>query len=176
MIKITIDSLMSAMRAMRDDVHTHYISTLGPEDICYNKGECHLRLTFHDTEDDAAPFLPPTRDHIDQILAFTAELPEDADVMIHCHAGISRSTATAIGVCCQQGMAPADALEHVKQLREPTLGRGYKVLPNRLMIRFFDEALGLEGELIKVVSDYYDGLPLIGVTTLPNRGGWNTSD
>jgi hypothetical protein len=49
------------------------------------------------------------------------------------------------------------------------------ILPNRRIVDFFDQELGLDGELMQVVEDYYAGLPLIGVTTLPNRGGWNTT-
>lgn len=175
MINITVSSLMSAMMSMRDDQFDYYISTIGPDDVCYNKGkEKHLLLSFHDIEDVSdSDFTAPTREHIKQILEFSETLPDEANLLIHCMAGISRSTATAIGVCCQKGMTPSDALSHVRNIREPTLKAGYMVLPNRLMIGYFDDELGLGGELVKVVQEYYDGLPLIGVTTLPNRGGWN---
>lgn len=177
MVKITITSLMSAMLAMRDDRHTHYISLIGPEESCYSKGDCHLWLEFHDTEDrDARQYIAPRREHIDKVLAFTKGLTDKDDLLIHCHAGISRSTAMAIGVACQHGMTPAEALAHIRQIREATLKPGYLVLPNRLMIEYIDDALSLGGELMKVVDEYYVGLPLIGVTTLPNRGGWNTTD
>ena len=163
---------MMAMKNGSD--HTKFISLVGPEDVVYNMGSNHLRLQFHDVEEPTRGFITPTLDHINQILKFSEEFTDDDDVLIHCQAGISRSTAVAIGICCQKGMSPKDALSHVRSVREPKLRKGYKVLPNRLIIAMFDEALGLNGELSEVIDDYYSSLPLVGVTTLPNRGGWNT--
>lgn len=177
MFKLTITSLMSAMYAMNEDKHSHYISLLGPKEHCLKKGTTHLRVDFDDVEKDSGGgWVVPTREHVDAILAHTKDLTDTDDLLVHCMAGISRSTAAAIGICCQHGMSPADALAHVRAIREPTLKKGYMVLPNRLIIRHFDDALGLNGELAKVVDAYYGSLPLIGVTTLPNRGGWNSTD
>ena len=174
-MKITITSLMSAMMAMSEGKHSHYISLIGPDDTCYNMGECHLRLTFHDIESEEEGFISPTREHIKQVIEFARVLPEDADLLIHCQAGISRSTAVAIGIACLDGKNPAEALQYIRSIREPTLRKGYLVLPNRRIIDFFDSELELNGELNRVIDEYYAGLPLIGVTTLPNRGGWNTT-
>lgn len=168
---------MQAMMAARDYKHSHYISLVGPKDEFFKLPRDHLRLFFDDVEDASAKdWKAPTREDVDQIIEFAKTLPSDADLLIHCWAGISRSTAAAIGICCFKEMAPGEALKHVREIREATLKKGYMVLPNRLIIKHFDDALDLKGELCRVVDEYYAGLPLIGVTTLPNRGGWNTTE
>lgn len=155
--------------------HSHYISLLRPEDLVPDMGNCHLQLRFHDVESETPGHIAPTREDIRQVIEFARALPEDADLLIHCMAGISRSTAIGVGVACVRGRTPADALKLIIDSRQPTLEPGYVVMPNRWMIQFFDEELGLAGELSRVVDEYYDTLPLLGVTRLPNRGGWNTS-
>lgn len=175
-MKITITSLMSAMYAMAENQHSHYISLMGPGEPCNDAPQNHLMLRFHDIECEAPGYTAPSREDIKQLIAYAKALPEGFDLLVHCYAGISRSTAAAVGIACALGMAPADALQHIRSIREPTLKKGYMVLPNRRIIGFFDEELGLNGELNRVVEEYYSGLPLIGVSTLPNRGGWNTVD
>lgn len=174
-MKITVTSLTTALMAMGQKAHTHYISLIGPDDYCHRMSDNHLLLTFHDIESVEDGFVAPTREDIRKVIEFAKDLPEEADLLVHCWAGISRSTAVAIGIACMHDRTPAEALQHIRDIREPTLKKGYMVLPNRRIVGFFDEELGLNGELSRVVDEYYAGLPLIGITTLPNRGGWNTT-
>jgi predicted protein tyrosine phosphatase len=174
-MKITVTSLMGAMAAMATGQHTHYISLIAPSDHCPNMGQNHLILRFHDVETPDGIHIPPTLEDTKRIIAFAKTLPEDADLLVNCWAGISRSTAVAIGIACMGDKTPSEAFQHIKDIRQPQLSPGYYVLPNRRMIAFFDDELGLSGELNRVVDEYYGTLPLLGVTTLPNRGGWNTT-
>lgn len=54
---------------------------------------------------------------VKRIFEFVQALPKDARLLIHCHAGIGRSTATAIGILCAQGLTPEQAIEQVEQIR-----------------------------------------------------------
>ncbi len=57
-----------------------------------------LELRFDDVIEDIAGTLPPREEHVVQLLAFgrdlMAEPASDAHLLVHCHAGISRSTAS----------------------------------------------------------------------------------
>lgn len=89
----------------------------------------------------------PEQYHIDDILEFTRRFEEDDKVLIHCSAGMSRSTAVAAVVLAQHGMTPVEAMAHVYEVREACW-------PNSKIIGFGDSALSLNGELIKAVSDW----------------------
>ena len=98
---------------------------------------------FADTYVPNHPEAPRLRD-VKRILDFTKELPVKAKVLVHCRAGVSRSTATAYAILCQHsepGMEVANLL-HVGTLR-------FLVVPNRLIIELADTILQRNGGMIK---------------------------
>ena len=82
-----------------------------------------------------------TPEKIQDILEFTAPLQSKDKLLIHCHAGISRSTAVACGVLCQHGFTPSEAVKYVLSIRPPAS-------PNRHILTLFDDILELKGQLI----------------------------
>ena len=127
-------------------------------------GPHHLVLRFHDVEAEIDGFEAPTTEQLIQALAHTRDLAADERLLVHCHAGKSRSPAMAIGILVQAGMSPADALKRVRAVRP-------ELIPNRLMIAKLDQILGLRGELVRVVSEHYRSLGPNAL--LPDRGGLN---
>jgi predicted protein tyrosine phosphatase len=97
---------------------------------------------FEDTDDSTHPDAPRLRD-IKRILDFTSKLPEKAKVLVHCRAGVSRSTAIAYAILCQHsppGMEMENLL-HVQSLRD-------LVMPNRLIVKFADKVLKRKGGML----------------------------
>jgi len=97
---------------------------------------------FEDTDDPNHPEAPRLQD-VKRILAFTNQIPARAKVLVHCRAGISRSTATAYAILCQH-TAPGTEMEnllHVQSLRD-------LVMPNRLIIELADKVLKRKGEML----------------------------
>jgi len=97
---------------------------------------------FEDTSDPSYPDAPRLQD-VKRILDFTKELPQKAKVLVHCRAGVSRSTATAYAILCQHtapGMEMANLL-HIETLRD-------LVMPNRLIIQHADKILKREGAML----------------------------
>lgn len=90
---------------------------------------------------------PPRPGQVLEVLEFTKNLQPTDRVLVHCHAGVSRSTAMAIGILCQHGMTPAAALAHVRSIRP-------QLWPNTLIIGYLDDILGLKGELLTVVGEW----------------------
>lgn len=105
----------------------------------------HLIVRMNDIEQDFGPkWITPSIEHVDAVLGFTNGLGETDRLIVHCHQGLSRSTAMAIGICVQHGMDPISAYRHVERIR-PVL------LPNTLIIALIDDRFGLKGKLTELV-------------------------
>ena len=97
---------------------------------------------FDDTSNPSLPDGPLPRD-VKRILDFTSQLPAKAKVLVHCRAGVSRSTAIAYAILCQHsppGMEMENLL-HVQSLRD-------LVMPNRLIVIFADKILKRKGGML----------------------------
>jgi len=108
----------------------------------------HLRVAVDDVTVPIEGYIHPVQAHLDQVLAFTADLTAMDRLLVHCFAGISRSTAAAIAVLIQHGIDYAEAFKMVAAER-PML------LPNRALIRLTDRHFGLDGALEAHVKRFY---------------------
>jgi predicted protein tyrosine phosphatase len=97
---------------------------------------------FEDTIDPSHPDAPSLRD-VKRVLAFTSKLPKKAKVLVHCRAGVSRSTAIAYAILCQHNPAGSEMenLLHVQSLRD-------LVMPNRLIVQLADKILKRNGTML----------------------------
>jgi predicted protein tyrosine phosphatase len=113
-----------------------------------------LELRFHDVIEAMPGVIMPREEHVRALLAFgrdlLAEPPAEAHLLVHCHAGISRSTA-AMALILAQGRpdVPAEAiLAEVLRIRE-------KAWPNLLMLELGDAMLGRGGTLPAAAQAVY---------------------
>src|SRR5579859_6820749 len=107
----------------------------------------HLILNFDDIEQPTADKLPPSLFHADQILSFGQQLGDTDRLLVHCHVGIARSTAAAIGLCIQSGMSIEQAFDHVERVRNV-------LWPNDMLIEHIDHKLALGGALVAHVRNW----------------------
>jgi predicted protein tyrosine phosphatase len=135
---------------------THVVSILDPEwpeppEFAAFGPHHLLRLRFHDViEVDETIFEPPQPHHVEAVLEFGRSLPDGARLLVHCHAGISRSTAATLLLLAQaQPDAEADSL--VATIAE----RRSKAWPNLRMVELGDAALGRNGTLIEAAKRRY---------------------
>ena len=101
-----------------------------------------LYCFFADTTVPNHPHAPLPKD-VKSILDFTKRLPAKAKILVHCYAGVSRSTAVAYAILCQHyppGMEMENLL-HVQSLRN-------LVFPNRLIIQYADKILNRGGAML----------------------------
>ncbi len=136
---------------------THLLSILDPdqpEPASFNAAPPQRRLTlrFHDVILPLPGMVMPTRDDMAALLEFGRALParDPAHLLIHCHMGISRSTA-AMAAMIAQALPDADEDEVIAQV-ESTRAKSW---PNSLMIRHADAMLGREGRLVAAVGRLY---------------------
>ena len=85
----------------------------------------------------------PTQKDIEEIVAHIHEkdlLNIEKKVLVHCFAGISRSTATAIGLLFMRGSTADQAVEQIWIQRS-------RMRPNEDVLRHFDTVLNTGGQL-----------------------------
>lgn len=110
----------------------------------YAKIRDKLRLLFVDSNGDDGP----DESHVEQIIATAESLRERSGrVLVHCAAGISRSSAAA--VILQTAILGPGSEEAVvrRVLEQRPIAR-----PNRRMIAFADTLLGRDGKLVEAVN------------------------
>lgn len=107
----------------------------------------HLRLTMNDINEPMPGLIHPTEDHVTAIIEFALRWDQRAPMVVHCWAGISRSTAAAYTALCSLN---SDVSEHVlaNHMRQasPTAH------PNRLIISLADRMLGRSGRMVEAIE------------------------
>jgi predicted protein tyrosine phosphatase len=113
-----------------------------------------LELRFHDVIEEIAGMVPPQPENVARILAFgrdlVAEPPENAHLLVHCHVGISRSTAAMALILAQAlpHLPARDVLAEILRVRP-------KAWPNLRIIEMGDAMLGRGGELVSAAHEIY---------------------
>lgn len=149
MVKVFVCSKSEARKVTKKVGATHLVSLLDPGD--------HL---FRGPRLQALPYLylpcadvlstqfadAPTRDQVAALLDFTKDLTRDDVLVVHCFAGVSRSTAAAFAVLCQHQRDPEIA-------RALLVTQRPKAQPNTVISKYADDLLGFNGELLRVAED-----------------------
>ncbi|EJC83319.1 putative protein tyrosine phosphatase [Rhizobium leguminosarum bv. trifolii WSM2297] len=140
---------------------THVLSLIDPEhpelDAFQTYGKHHrTTLRFHDIIAAAAGRVMPRPDHVEEILRFGMDLQsrhdtiESSHLLVHCHMGVSRSTAAMLTL-----MAQANPDESAEDLFGRLIVIRPQAWPNSQMIRFADEQLGRKGDLTAALGRHY---------------------
>ena len=111
-----------------------------------------LALRFYDVIEARPDQYAPASADVERLLAFGREpdLTAGSHLLIHCHAGVSRSTAAAALILAQAqpGRPAREALEAVAQLRP-------RAWPNLRILEFGDGLVGRNGEIVAAVAAIY---------------------
>lgn len=138
------------------------ISLLDPEwpfpELGSAYADRHLRLSFHDINDAVAAEIAPSVAHVQEMIRFSEGWQRRDALLIHCRAGISRSTAAAYIVACLRN-ANRTELEIAVALREASpLAR-----PNLALVRHADREMGRNGRMVHAIKETGRDLPWIEV-------------
>lgn len=141
---------------------THVLSVLDPDwpelAAFGGYGEHHrVTLNFHDIIDPGPGKIMPGQQHVADILRFGESLAAAAadgraegHLLVHCHMGISRSTAAMLSLLAQVNPDEAeDALFARLRAIRP------QAWPNSVMVGFADEQLGRQGRLVGALRRHY---------------------
>ena len=140
---------------------THVLSLLDPDwpelEAFQSYGEHHrTTLHFNDIIEPSEGKVLPTPDDVAEILRFGSDLAassggrEEGHLLVHCHMGVSRSTAAMLSLLAQ---AYPDEDEDLLFAR--LRGIRLQAWPNSLMIGYADDLLGREGRLTAALRRHY---------------------
>ncbi len=147
-----IVSPLSAVDAIsREHRPSHLVSLLGPDsDMQRPDGIApanHLSLVFNDISTPIADLIAPTEAHVDRLIAFLTDWDRGQPMLIHCWAGISRSTAAAyIALCLHRPDDDEAELARLLRRASPT------ATPNPLMVALGDIALDRDGRMVDAID------------------------
>jgi predicted protein tyrosine phosphatase len=120
----------------------------------------YLRLDFNDIAEEIPGLVAPAEIHVRKLIDFAHGWDRTAPLVIHCFAGISRSTASAY--IATLALDPLrDPFELATELRR----KSPTATPNPRLIGFADAILGHNGALIEAIAsigrgaDAYQGEP-----------------
>ena len=135
-----------------------------PDPASFASWPAHRRivLRFNDEIEARPGVVLPERKDIDSILAYGADLaahPGEKHLLVHCHMGMSRSTAAMATL-----LAQAEPQTSSDEIFERILSIRARTWPNSLMVGMADEALGRKGEMTLAMRKIY-GRQLIAFPT-----------
>jgi predicted protein tyrosine phosphatase len=120
----------------------------------------HLFLAMHDIAVEMQGFRAPTEQHVRQLLDFVGRWHRRTPLVVHCWAGISRSTAGAFIAACALN-PKRDEMKLALAIRDasPT------ATPNARLIEFADRILDRNGRMIAAIDaigrgvESHEGIP-----------------
>ncbi len=153
-----IDEIVAASKAS----HLVTLITAGTEVVRPDPihPERHLFLAMHDISEPMQDMTPPSHDHVSDYLAFVEAWDRTQPMVVHCFAGISRSTAAAfIAACALDPDADEEDLAQTIRAASPT------ATPNARLVALADDVLGRGGRMRTAVARIgrgkfaYEGVP-----------------
>lgn len=107
----------------------------------------HLRLGVNDIAEPVDGMVAPHEGVVAQLLAFGRGWDESAPMLIHCWAGISRSTASAFVLACERS-PDADEADIAMTMRR----LAPHAYPNRRIVALADDMLGRGGRMVDAID------------------------
>jgi predicted protein tyrosine phosphatase len=137
---------------------THVISIVSPEtpepqEWQNWRAREHLTMRFHDVIAAYEGLVAPAREHVERLIAFgsrfDADPTERKHLIIHCEAGVSRSTAAMATLLARSGVEDEhEVFDTIRRIRP-------RAWPNSAMVKLADEILGREGRLRRALDEHY---------------------
>lgn len=108
--------------------------------------ENHLRLELDDIDEPLEDLILPESHHVERLIGFVDRWEGNRPMLIHCAAGVSRSTAAAlVALCRRTSLGEADLAAELRRVAP-------HAAPNRRIIELADAMLKRQNRLLKAVD------------------------
>ena len=152
MTRLLVGPLGEAAQLCAAHRPSHLVSWLSPPAVPPSidpalAPEHRLHLSSHDVSEPTPGLTAPDLAQVEALLAFARSWNRQRPLLVHCWAGVSRSTAAAYAIACQ-ARPDLDEMALAKQLRRlsPT------ATPNPLVVRLADGLLGREDRMSAAIA------------------------
>ncbi len=164
MPKIIVSSLAKLHDTVREHGARRVLTLINSATLVVRPDEIaphdHLFLGFNDIVEPVEGMVAPAEHHVHEIIRWAREWDRKAPMVVHCYAGISRSTAAAYisALTLNSGL---DEHELAKELRR----RAPTATPNIRLIGFADEILKRGGKMVDAINaigrgeEAFEGVP-----------------
>ena len=113
----------------------------------------HIKMLIDDISEPRDGFILPEKHHAQELLDFTNDWDISKPLLVHCHMGISRSTATSLGVAAKYDP------ENIETIIEKLKEIAPHASPNKILTQYYDEILGLNSRLFSSLA-FFDPEPI----------------
>jgi predicted protein tyrosine phosphatase len=129
----------------------HVVSLLAHDDNLTRPAtiapENHLWLQLHDISAPQEGYVAPQIEHVERLIAFVQRWPRERALVVHCYAGVSRSSAAAfVAVCALSPESDEQALAIALRRASPT------ATPNSRIVAIADQLLARRGRMVSAVE------------------------
>lgn len=150
-MRIWVSSLEKVHDVHAQAAPSRAVSLLAPGDVFPSLGglapEDHHKVHLHDIREPKDDHVTPGEAHVGELVTFLEGWRPDAPLLVHCWAGISRSTATAfIAACLHNPEADEAIIAQTIRDASPT------AYPNTLIVAHADNILDRGGKMIDAVN------------------------
>jgi len=137
---------------------THIVTLLRLVDRVERPGSIaagnHLILGMDDIAAPIEGYTHPAEEHVVELIEFVSRWDRRAPLVMHCYAGISRSTAGAFISACALNPDRNEAV-----IAKAIRGSSRTAMPNPMLVNHADRVLGRKGRMIAAVEALGPGLP-----------------
>lgn len=139
-VTVAATSASHLISVINDDTEVERPATIASEN--------HLFIGMNDIVEPQDGLIVPDETHVRELLAFVDGWDRKQPIVIHCYAGISRSTAAAYVALC--ALRP-ETSEHELAMRMRKASSA--AFPNTLIVAHGDQILGRGGRMIEAVNE-----------------------
>jgi len=156
-LKLIVSPLRDVDTVVRFKRPSHLITLLDPHLMGdgprgFNP-ERHLKIAVDDIWEPRQGMVLPDPAVVEDVLAFGKTWSGEDPMLVHCWAGVSRSTAAAYMLACAH-RPDLDEAKIAQDLRKASPS----ATPNPLMIRLADDIMGRKGRMVDAVASIGRGV------------------
>lgn len=146
-MRLVVGPVTAVERLLAGAAIDHVLTLVSPDAEISSIAVPRTVLRFNDISEPRPGLVAPDAAILAPLFDLPRELAADATLLIHCHAGVSRSTAAAYVLACAHG-SPGEEGAWAARLRQASP----EATPNALMIALADQALARGGAMVRAIA------------------------
>lgn len=151
MTRLIVCPLRDVETVVRFKKPSHLITLLDPHLMSESprgfRPEGHLKIAVDDVWEPEDGMILPQAEMVGKILDFGKTWDASSPLLVHCWAGVSRSTATAFILACERNPEVSEAA-----IAQAMRKASSSATPNPLFVRLADDMLGRGGRMVDAVA------------------------